>query len=100
MGYKNQSLNLREATNYFLDGALSEKTKELAEHDGPEAKMMLMAMRSFHEGAFWMCWRLFHEIEEKGERDVAGLMVIVNEVLAEHAKVRDIVEGVLFEQKH
>jgi hypothetical protein len=100
MGYKNQSLNLREATNVFMDGALSQKTKELAEHDGAEAKKMLMAMRSFQEGAFWMCWRLFHEIEEKGERDVAGLMIIVNEVLAEHAKVRDIVEGGMFEPRH
>jgi len=84
-----RGLTLREATTDFLSGALPEEVLAKAETDDESARMTMKMMRAFQEGAFWACWRLHLEMS-KEKPDTLGVM---ENLLAEHAAVRDISEG-------
>jgi hypothetical protein len=76
-----RGLTLRQATNTFLGEYLPPGTLDAGEEDNEAASRVLLAMRSFQEGAYWAVWRLHFEY------------------LKDHPKVLDTMESIIEERE-
>lgn len=98
-GYENTNESLKEATGHFLHSHLRSPGFQMLASDKSQDASRVLAMRIFHEGAFWMCWRIFDAIE-KQRYAKNDLLAILTSVMADHAEVREICEGRIRGEEH
>lgn len=88
---------LKQATDEFVNAVIDPTAWKQAEKDKRHAKSILMTIRTFHEGAFWVVSRVFEELEKEGyfeknpEPTELGSLLIAT--LEEHDRMKKIVEG-------
>ena len=87
---------LKQATDNFTNAVIDPSAWKKAETDKTHAKSILMTMRTFHEGAFWVVSRVFEELDKEGffeknpEPTALGSFLIAT--LEEHDRMKRIIE--------